>query len=993
MGRPDDEQHIEVPRPGPAVDPLRRALLQAAMVVSALGPRSAAADGGAQPSGSDLVFADGFELVPSPLDGLVFTLERATPEQIGLYLPTTRAFDLATRIDVRYKLATDATWRVAHPLARIRPADSEPGPVGPVDAFAGTIFDLVPGRTYDLELSIAEPGQPLRLFHAQATTRALPPPAGAPNKTATPANLVSQLAGLVPGDVLELAAGTYANLGLQLTRAGTAQQPIVIRGASRTGTVLSSPSRVLQVLAASHVIVENLTLSGSGVNSGTNASSRAIEFWDGAAGQTDVTFRNLRIIGVDVGIKAYAVVQGALVYDCTLEGNNTWTQAEIESNATWNDDGICLPGQGNCAFNNTLRGFGDSFAVIQGVLSTAVHYYRNRIAMTGDDAFEADYGTRNLSFYDNHVSNCATLLSVDPVYGGPLYCFRNVAINTMRGPLKLNSTSSGFFVYNNTIVRTEGTTGWGWVQFNNGALRNWGFRNNVLVYRGATGNTLAIESSGCNPIDFTHNAWFPDRAVWWSNSGASYGTVTAAIAGAGQPATTPVFGTATRRHQFDVVTTADPFAPAVALGANHLAEVTTLQVPAIAPGSTPKNAGVAIPNITDGFSGSAPDMGAIIGGRPVPNYGVPTFSAPYALPGPGQVVAIGENSFEALVPPELSVSEWNYVVWLAWCSGIAAPDWSPGGAYVAGVASGGHGDGRNFRAAVFDFTDARWKRLDPAHPNAQSSRTNHTIAQTSGPPYYEVTGTNGVPAARHLYQNPVWLPPDLGGGPRGSVLLAAGAAVAVESVGTGAVHQAALGADSVTYSRFTQATTSRVAPESCSLMDRARSRVWILPVNVEGYNTVQYLDLLDRQFHTTAGFDWPSGGTAGGRAFMHQGLLVKHGEAGQLFGFDPDAASAGWRQLTVSGTLPNPRNLFVPWRGSYWSMPNGGGLTITRLTPPTGNAFTGTWTVTTVALGGTSMAAAVTGNNHLSCLCHVPAIDCLAWIPGGANPVYLIRPT
>jgi hypothetical protein len=430
----------------------------------------------------------------------------------------------------------------------------------------------------------------------------------------------------------------------------------------------------------------------------------------------------------------------------------------------------------------------------------------------------------------------------------------------------------------------------------------------------------------------------------------------------------------------------------VSLGANHLAEVTTLQVPAIATGATPKNAGVAIPNITDGYSGSAPDMGAIIAGRAVPTWGVSAFTAPYALPGPGQVVAIGENHFESLAPPELTAGQWNYVVWLAWCSGIAAPDWSPGGAYVAGVASGGHGDGRNFRAAVFDFTDARWKRLDPAHPNAQSSATNHTLAQTSGSPYYEINGTNGVPAARHLYQNPVWLPPDLGGGARGSVLLAAGAAVAVESISTGAVHRAELGADTVTYSRYTQAVTPRTTPESCSVLDRARSRVWILPGNIEGYNTVQYLDLLDGQFRTTAGFDWPSGGTAGGRAFMHQGLLIKHGEAGQLFAFDPDDASAGWRQLSVSGALPNPRNLFVPWRGRYWSMPNSGGLTITRLTPPAGNAFAGTWSVSTVGLGGTSMAAAVTGNNHLSGLCHVPAIDCLAWIPGGANPVYLIRP-
>jgi hypothetical protein len=32
---------------------------------------------------------------------------------------------------------------------------------------------------------------------------------------------------------------------------------------------------------------------------------------------------------------------------------------------------------------------------------------------------------------------------------------------------------------------------------------------------------------------------------------------------------------------------------------------------------------VAIPNITDGFSGTAPDMGAIISGRAAVSYGAP----------------------------------------------------------------------------------------------------------------------------------------------------------------------------------------------------------------------------------------------------------------------------------------------------------------------------------------------------------------------------------
>jgi hypothetical protein len=250
-----------------------------------------------------------------------------------------------------------------------------------------------------------------------------------------------------------------------------------------------------------------------------------------------------------------------------------------------------------------------------------VYFYRNRITMTADDAFEGDYSTRNIGFYDNYITNSATFVSLDPLYGGPLYAFRNVVINTFRGPFKLNNTNSGFLFYNNTIVRTEGSTGWGWVQFDNGELRNWSYRNNLLIYRGASGALMAVESSGCDPIDFTHNAFFPDGSIWWSHSGASYGTLTEAIAGVGQPPTVPVFGESTLRHEHDVVTESDPFESAVTLGADHLTLVTTTTPPTLAADTSPSHAGVPIANVTDGYTGAAPDIGAMIEGRAPPQWG------------------------------------------------------------------------------------------------------------------------------------------------------------------------------------------------------------------------------------------------------------------------------------------------------------------------------------------------------------------------------------
>jgi hypothetical protein len=549
--------------------------------------------------------------------------ERATPEQIGIYIPYPSSPPPAdATAAVRYRPTSEQTWRTGHPLLRIHPEWTSGGaPVTPIDAFAGTIFDLVPGTSYDVEVTISSPSMTTQTLQSVHSTRPLPSASGAATVTATPSdNLEAVIDSLAPGDVLELASGTY-NLGsgLRLDVSGTAQAPIVIRGEDRDNVILSGSGTIIQVLRASHVILEDLTFQGTGVDGGGTAGSIGVSFWDGTL-QEFITFRRITMLGVDMGIVAWGRVNSVLVHDCILRGNNEWTAAFIETSLTWNDDGIRLPGEGNCAFHNTLHAFGDTFAVNDGTMSAAVYFYRNRITMTGDDACEGDYGTRNLAFYDNHVTNCATLLSLDPLWGGPLYCFRNIAVNTLRGPFKFNSRQSGFMVYSNTIVRTDGATGGtGWVQYNNGALRNWSCRNNILIYHGSADALMALESGGMDPIDFTHNGWYPDGDVWWTNSGGSYLSLAAAFSNLNT--TTPVFGTSTRRHEHDLLMAREPFQSAIPLGADHLVEITSLYVPTLGGASVAVNAGTAIPNITDGFSGAAPDMGAVIAGRSTPTWG------------------------------------------------------------------------------------------------------------------------------------------------------------------------------------------------------------------------------------------------------------------------------------------------------------------------------------------------------------------------------------
>jgi hypothetical protein len=453
---------------------------------------------------------------------------------------------------------------------------------------------------------------------------------------ATSSQIQAILDTVVPGDVVQIGAGIYCVDNLLLRRSGTVSQPIHVRGESRGKVVLrDGAGAILHLLDASDLVVENLTLEGSGVDSGIAASSTGITF-DNSYIPERVTIRNTTITGVDRGIDVTGEARQVLAYNNTLIGNNQWNQdfyprsgqgppgsgdgkLDVDQNVFWNDDGIRITGQGNAAFNNTLSGFGDALAMEYGHRSIGVHFYRNDIRVAGDDAIEGDYGYRNITFYDNRVHNAMTLVSLDPIWGGPFLAARNIGINIGRGPYKLIKNNTGHFFYNNTVVRTNNQRLlWGWKISDDGDQKAWGYRNNILIYRGS-GNLLAIDAGGQNPIDFTHNSWYPDRQVWWSVTEGLFENLSAAFGSLG--ATAPVFSGSTRRHEGDNISENDPFVTSIDLGPDYHTQVDTLYSPWLSSGTAPKNSGAIIPNITDGFSGDAPDRGALISGIPPPIWG------------------------------------------------------------------------------------------------------------------------------------------------------------------------------------------------------------------------------------------------------------------------------------------------------------------------------------------------------------------------------------
>ena len=113
----------------------------------------------------------------------------------------------------------------------------------------------------------------------------------------------------------------------------------------------------------------------------------------------------------------------------------------------------------------------------------AIDFYGNDILNMGDNCFETDGGARNIRVFRNRCFDSASgALSVQPVFGGPVYFYQNLIYNAPTGSLKYIEGSSGILTYNNTIIG-EGRAG---------PASNQQYRNNLILAQGAFDPVLAV---------------------------------------------------------------------------------------------------------------------------------------------------------------------------------------------------------------------------------------------------------------------------------------------------------------------------------------------------------------------------------------------------------------------------------------------------------------------------------------------------------------------
>ena len=510
------------------------------------------------------------------------------------------------RVDVRYRAAGTSNWSAGMSLRRVA-AGSNGGGSGTSYSWAlrhsGSILDLQPATTYDIELTLVDPDGGGKTVITQATTRAVPAAmAGGTVKPVTPSTLAGVLAAANLGDIIELGAGNYS--GFSIERDGSAGKPLVLRRASGAAAGSVVVNGEIFLAYRQYVHIEGLTVNGRIRFNGSNNVAIVRNQVNASAS-----------VGNGDGIVTLLPAQNAYIADNTVVGVTPWADSSMGAHGSNTGQGIVVTGPGHVVMNNRVRGFRDTISLIEGeqaLLQYSIDILNNELSESGDDAIQADFCHHNCRIMRNRITNAFVGMSAQPTLGGPNYFVRNAAYNIAYVGFKLYNGSDGDVVLHNTIVKN----GDGFGAYPGATIRHLIARNNLFI-GGAGGTWGGYSSNVGSPIylydldtgtsSLDYNAYGSTNNTWTGRFGSTIRFATFAELKANTTEKNAV--------QVDMST----FATAT----NFPATATTqFSAQDLRPGSgAALDAGLVIANVNDGFGGAAPDLGAYERGQALPVYG------------------------------------------------------------------------------------------------------------------------------------------------------------------------------------------------------------------------------------------------------------------------------------------------------------------------------------------------------------------------------------
>jgi hypothetical protein len=607
-----------------------------------------------------------------------------TLENLGFWWSIAGDANGNSRVKAEYKRSGETEWREALPLLRIGGEqvgrDREKLKYIVPDGFAGSILTLSPGTVYDVRLTLSDPdgasgetSQTLKLrtrsepqpFSRGRTLHVYSPEHKGPRQEPAFTGILEAYygAGLgdwsvvweqkaQPGDTLLVHAGLYRPERLNyvdplaapfdgtfnLTLKGTAERPITIKAAGDGEVVFDGAGNhiLFDVMGTAHHIFDGITFRNTDV--AMLAGKKEL------TGATNLTIRNCRFENVGFGIwTEYAGSREFYITDNLFLGRDDRNRLVGWTGPRWGDIGpysshlltsyyaIKIYGPGHVIANNAIAYFHDGIAVsTYGTPEenpdrqpAAIDIYNNDLHMFNDDFVETDGSVRNIRVYRNRGVNAFHGgYSSQPVFGGPVYFFRNLLYHVPSGvAFKLDARPAGLLVYHNTIIGEQS------VRSPNGNVH---WRNNLFMGRNTPGRGVMTWANATSNYSSDHNGFRPNKGVenqynWLAPSQPEQRLYYNKPENWKSFPTLKEFQTATGqdRHSvevdfdiFEKMTPPDP-SPSGRHAVYHAMDLNF----GLKPQSNAVDAGERLPTINDEFSGSAPDLGALEAGQAVPHYG------------------------------------------------------------------------------------------------------------------------------------------------------------------------------------------------------------------------------------------------------------------------------------------------------------------------------------------------------------------------------------
>jgi hypothetical protein len=426
--------------------------------------------------------------------------------------------------------------------------------------------------------------------------------------------------------------GTY-----YLTADGTADKPIVIKAAGDGEVIFDGDDTqtFFNLMGADYNYFEGITFR--------NANLVFLIGYKDIVGSSGFTLKNSRLYDIGRGVQAdWSGSKYITILDNSFIGrhdpknvvgwNGQWLKRpegyEVLGGPDGSEYGVKVYGQGHVVAYNYFANWHDGLDIttygdpdgtpkeIRDRVPVSIDFYNNDFFNMGDNCIETDGGAHNIRAFRNRCYNSVGgALSATPLAGGPVYFFQNVVYNVSTGAATKYSSSVNTLTFQNTLI--------GDVRANAPGLY---FTNN-LILSNSQGAIYAITSQ-TNYSTSDHNGFRPnDGAV----TSFEWSTPPLDVAYARDPdgvvkrtyKTLQEYAAGSGRDKNSVLVDYSIFAKASAPDRKDMEKIYAPEDSdfTLKRGSAAIDAGAVMPNINDGFTGKAPDIGAYEIGKPIPDYG------------------------------------------------------------------------------------------------------------------------------------------------------------------------------------------------------------------------------------------------------------------------------------------------------------------------------------------------------------------------------------